>query len=73
MGVGRILQRIATVRRMTNEERITGLEDAVRNLGRIEELRHGFYASNISDPRVIAEGEQVHQWERSVQEHRAGT
>ncbi len=60
-------------RRMTNEERIAGLEDAVIRLSRIEELRFGSYASNITDPRVVAEGELFHGWVKSVQEHRAGT
>ena len=57
---------------MTNEERITALEDAVSRLGRIEELRQGPFDRAV-DSRIVADGAEFHHWVRAVQEHRAGT
>ncbi len=60
-------------RPMTNEERITGIEDALIHLSNIMEFRFGLYANNTTDPRVVDAGEHLYGWVRSVQEHRAGT
>jgi hypothetical protein len=57
---------------MTNDERIAGLEDAVIRLSHIMELKYGAFASDVNT-RVVGEGEQIHRWAKSVQEHRAGT
>lgn len=57
---------------MTNEERITGLEDAVTHLTNIMEHRTGSYAADVNQA-VVDQGAQIHSWARAVQEHRAGT
>lgn len=56
---------------MTNEERIAGLEDALIRLSRIVELRLGPYAADLN-AGVAAEGEQIHRWAQSVEDHWAG-
>jgi len=62
---------ISTVAAMTPEERIAGLEDSVIRLSRIMELRLGPYASDLN-AGVVGEGEQIHRWAKSVEDHWAG-
>ncbi len=54
---------------MTNEERIAGLEDALIHLSNILELKYGSFASDVNT-RVVANGEQIHRWAKSVEDRR---